>query len=286
MIFDYIIGNPPYQTSEKKKISSKLYVQIVHRMIDHYRDEMIFITPRPIILPGGLNKNYKHIKEYVCAVKDTSKYFNENTNSIYWKISKKKSSGKIRYNNNDVDELWECYTIDAKDFYLDYMKISPKFNNRKKLMIRASHSPLRGYRGVMEDRPFDNSVQVVHQRKGKEEHNRLHKYVSREKINHLSKKDKLIVAYASKWFPPWIGNDILSEYFGVVEEKDYPNQLQNIKSFMSTDTIKNYVISFSKMTGSNYYNALWQIPELDFSRAWTDKEVREELKLDEEHKWL
>ncbi len=51
-------------------------------------------------------------------------------------------------------------------------------------------------------------------------------------------------------------------------------------SYLETATIRDFIIGYSQMTGSNYYNALWQLSEVDFSHPWDDDLVKKEFNIE------
>jgi hypothetical protein len=277
MKFDYIIGNPPYQSSTSRagKGSKKIYFQITHKMMDLFKEQMIFICPKPILTKGTMNRRQKEIISMLTTVKEADKYFKESTNAIIFKLDRKNKSSKVFNKDTNRYEMWyECLFDGAKDFFPLFLKLSSKENNKPKLKIKPSHSPI-GYKSS--EITDTGDVKVIHQSEGNGPANRKIKYTSINK----PKMEKIVVAYSSKWFTPFITDYHTSEFFGIITEKDYPKeQWNNIISYLSTDTIKDFIEGVSKMKQSNYYNGLWQLTEVDFSHPWTDEMVRKEFGLD------
>jgi len=129
----------------------------------------------------------------------------------------------------------------------------------------------------LSDSQTPNAVEVLHQSNGSSSPaQRKIKYTK----ENFPRVNKIVISYSSKWFTPFITNLHLSEFFGVIDETMYDKkQWNNIISYLSTDTIKNFLIEQSIMSGNAYFNGLWQLSEVDFTRPWTDQEVKEEFGL-------
>ena len=275
MKFDYVIGNPPYQgpTSQGGKGSSKLYFKVTKKALDLCKDEIAFVTPRPILQNGAKNSAYEQMKT-TRSINDADGFFKESTNAIWWVNNPNSPHLQKKYNNKPIRHLYEAYHRDLnfmKEFYPLFQKISYTMNKFPKLRIKPSHFPLGVPASAM---TTSGQIEVIHQSRGDGPSNRKIKYLKEDSdlLDSLKTGTKLVVPYSSSWFTPFITNEITSEFFGVISAEDY--NLMNVKSFIETQTIKNFILGYSKMTGSNYFNALWKLPEVDFSHPWTDDEVQ------------
>jgi len=92
----------------------------------------------------------------------------------------------------------------------------------------------------------------------------------------LPKTEKIVIAYSSKWFTPFVTDTHLTEFFGVIDESMYPReQFDSIISYLSTAVIQEFIEGYAEMKSSNYYNGLWQLSEIPFDRIWDNASVRE-----------
>ena len=267
MTFDFIVGNPPYQmpNHEGGKGSQKLYFKITKRMTQKFRVNLAFVTPRPQIMPGSANTSFS-IMNQLKSVNPADEYFNEKTNAIWWVMDTKEHE-TVKYQNKQV-KLWECYHPDVAEFWPLLMAISYRHNNYPKLKIKVSHSPI----GHKASELGEGDIPVIHQSNGQGPQGRAIKYTNITK----PKKDRIIIPYASKWFTPFITGSNVSEFFGVID--DYPrDQWDNIISYLRSETIKKFIQDGAKISGNNYFNMLWQLPEVDFSRPWTNQQVQDEF---------
>jgi len=141
MKFNYIVGNPPYQAPSNNagRGSKKLYYSITSRMLDRYKEQMGFITPKPILIESGINPCYEKIQQTVNTIFNAEEYFKEATNAIAFILGEPKKN--INYNSNPIprDKLYICYSENAENFYPLYLKLSYKHNGFKKLKIKPSH---------------------------------------------------------------------------------------------------------------------------------------------------
>ncbi len=290
MKFNYVIGNPPYQgpNAQAGRGSKKIYFQITNKMLNQYTDQMAFITPKPIIMDGVMNTSFTEITNRITQVQDAQKYFKEATNAIWFLLGDPGPPGpiestigvqganKIVKTENGNRRLFALYSDNAEIFYPEYLKLSHKHNNHQKLKIRPSHFPI-GHRANNISKTDKGYGAILHQSNGSGPGGRKVKYLNTPLLDNPQralKPQRLIIAYSSKWFTPFITDLELSEFFGVL---DYPGQEENVISYLSTDTIKDFIINFSEMNNSNYFNGLWQLSEVDFSHPWTDAEVQEEF---------
>jgi len=87
MKFDYIIGNPPYQMPKKTHVtgSKNLYVPISLKMIDYYKEQLSFITPRQIIRTSKMDFLSLPLSRICYLPEDT---FNAGTITCFWILSK------------------------------------------------------------------------------------------------------------------------------------------------------------------------------------------------------
>ena len=272
MKFDYIIGNPPYQspTSNAGKGSKKLYFNLTKKFCGLFKEQMIFLTPKQILVNTSMNTAFDCIQNKIQSIKNREHYFTVNSPIIEFLLSHNPKG--LVYNNKSIEHLYEAYSENAKEFYPFYSKISPRFTKHKKLKIRPSHYPF-GYKASHYSKePKEGYVEVKHQKqKG------THKvFIDPDKITPESSIKKIIVPYASDYFEPYVSNELLTEFFGIITVNDYPEEMfDSILSYLKTDFIKYYITEYSKMTGSNYYNALWQLPEVPFDRTWNTKKLED-----------
>ncbi len=275
MKFNYIIGNPPYQspTSGAGKGSNKLYFKITDRLIKKFSTQMYFICPKAIIVESTMNPSFDIIKKFTSKVSDVGEYFKEATVPVSFLVNSVVPKS-LTYNGEIIEQIEYCYS--SKEFWDFYQKISIRYNKRKKLKIKPSHSPV-GYKAseIIETK---TDYPLLHQSNGEEDSpgKRKIKYIDTPIEGKESLKPRLIIAYGGGWFDPIITDMYLAEFFGVVDDT---YDLENVKSYLSTNTIKRFILEYNKVIGASYYNALWQLPELDFSHPWDDEMLKKEFNI-------
>ena len=290
MKFDYVIGNPPYQyPNGVKSAGDKLYIPIALKMFDLLTTNgiMSFITPKAVLRI----KNKQIIKEFDKHLKfvdfTANERFNIGQNVIQWRFARDSTTGievcTKAGNRYKVLKTHEIY--DEGDYNLINIlnKVDYTKNSSEKMEI---------VRGTASSHLNVISLAKCHIENGE---NTTAVLCSRKKfsdcIGYVNNKDlkgkntvrTITVPYGRPWSDtnlPMIYDGYVDEMFFIMKDnKDLENKLIYLKSKLITYCVNEYTHKI-KSDGKN--NFLYRVPEVDFSKEWSDEELYKEFKLTEQ----
>jgi hypothetical protein len=279
--FNYIIGNPPYQSPDSA--ASKLYIDISKRVIKMINKggEIIFLTPQAIAQPNGiLSKFYKNNIEYVDYTADEK--FDVGVYIVEWKVTTSQRQ-KIKVINKDKsvdfrDTKDEYFLIDKDEIeprkYIDRMV---KINGENPLIIHNSPNPSPG-----DDYPkcSYNKYSIV---KNAKTNAIFHTNVLPPLYNKrkLSIQSSMNLNNESMW-------DDNRDYGGLIYSFDISKlsetEIHNLKAFILSPPFKALQMMFRSIRMTGFSNILGAWNTLDFSKERTDAEILDLLCKDDKEK--
>lgn len=282
--FDYIVGNPPYHYPSGVNPAEKLYVDISIKCLEILKPDGIisFITPAAIMQKGLLNKVFNKIKNNIISVNfDSDKFFNIGQTVITWNYSPNYTGmisliedGKKRV----VEGIDDVYRKKDADFYKIMKKVDITYNNKDKLRVSICGS------GTVQKKISDTKTDEYTEEVWCNSKKHRIKYCKMsDKVNVLNEK-RLIIPYVGGWSEGAFISDLEVNKNTTLSHKGIKqNELENMKNYLNSKLISYLVVNFSIVVKpSAYYTFVSKLPELDFSKPWTDEELYKEFNITEE----
>lgn len=285
MKFDVIVGNPPYQYPKGIEPSTKLYIDITDKIIPLVKKDgtLTFITPQGILQDGRKNRVYKKIDGKIKRVDYTANNnFNIGQSVCAWTyIPNGSKEIEVVCNNKNyrVNNLFEVCREECQTLNKICNKISYRRNGRQQLAITASGNIDGIHNNYLSLEKQDNMVEVFH-------------YSKKQNIqfvnpNLVSSRLKIIIPFMGGWETGCNITEKRCSLFFMVNKLDAYNKntLEKIKIYLESKLISYAVVNYTSPKGikpSQAYVFLSRLPELDFTRSWTDEELYKEFKLTQE----
>lgn len=277
--FDVVIGNPPYNTEQKKSGSSPLFHLFVYQALK-IAQYISFILPSRYFAGGkGLDKFRKAILERtdIVSIKqfnDASTIFGNSVDikgGVHYLLVDSQYSGKCNYNGIEINLNQYDILVDDVDTYTLIDKIKKVPN------ITSLYMP-RGYYGletnvkVLDTNDKECFKCFVSKQKGSV------KYILKNKITKKCDFYKVLVPKAAHKGKSGFGITVISPpnsvytgtFFGFkVDGKD---QAESLFSYLQC-RLPNYMLSLRKITQDISSKTLEWIPLPPLDREWTDKKI-------------
>jgi hypothetical protein len=250
-MFDYIVGNPPYQYPKTQRSKSKkLYLDIFKRVI-HLGDQTIFLAPNNSVIKS---QHYSVTQEPIEFVEfNFEDYFPQ----IKQKICMFKTNSKLKIKNKS---FYDYSLVGDKLFYEIYEKFRYLSSKRlhNKMFFRYSPPKTTGNflvwskrkEGIVE-RGYLNAKPPLH-------------------------NDKKIIISLTKTHNPknlFCDNRDFSNEFIFTKYRD-TNQIKNIESFIYSDFFIQAVKSFKIISGDSFNKMLCYCPIFDDTKKYSSQDVR------------
>lgn len=287
MKFDFIVGNPPYQYPDKNTNTKSLYLDITDMSIDLLTDTGVisFITPKLILVNGSKksrkDKVHNFFDKYLSIVDYTvNDGFDVDINIVSWKCDKNKKSNDIKIIDNDtvrvVNSIGEVCESRISTFTAIKNKVFYDTNGKDKLQIRQTHSDILGIADTQVEKTDLYNVPVMSDRKTCDTI-----YTTKKSLIKLEERNKLVIPLRTNW-KGYIGitNKPLSHFWFTNKIGSYDSQLENVKKYLESDLISYIILKYTdEYRGNGNFGALYKLPELDFSKEWSNEDLYKEFKL-------
>jgi site-specific DNA-methyltransferase (adenine-specific) len=275
--FDYIVGNPPYQYPKGGAANKKLYIDISTKIIPLLKSNgtMIFITPTAILNRGQQNSTYNMlIKKLTLVDYSANEYFDVGQKVCSWTLGK--ASNKIRIISTDGTIRYVSHidnVCDVKDIFLNSVlnKVSYKKNNKNKLAVICSNK--RG--GVEQKDIVENGTNNVISHKSNAINLKTN-MTTKYKYPHL------LLPYLGRFEKKNITTEMFTGQFYTNKHKMSEEELKNINEYIFSKLISYCLINSKILYSKSAYVFYTSLPELDFTRTWTDEELYKEFNITEE----
>ena len=285
MKFDHIVGNPPYQYPKNsgKSVMSKLYIDISVRIQKFVKDSgsLSFVTPKAILY--SQSKIQKLLEDLVVVDYKAHEYFVKSVDVLIvsWQV---KPQGKTQ------DEIKVCmsndkvkYVKEKKDLsnYNEEMlisilnKVNRNYNNRKRMCIRNASSQ-------------DGTIEMKKCHVLQDEKNKYPVYCARQKyVENIGYTDSFqtsqprivipfgrIYANAKNRTAQIVPGMIDEMFYVTTNQSDIDNKLMYLNSKLIIYCVNEYI---HKIKNSGFNEFLSKLPQLDFTRSWSNEELYKEF---------
>ena len=270
MKFNYAVGNPPFQHSEKKGL--KIYDKITAKIFSLLEDDgkMSFITPVALLKEGKQNNVLKKLKPHITSIDfDVDDMFDVGQKVLGFGLDKAKVgiTYEVTENHRTIvqDDL---YRPSEKMFFL----ISKKVRGEK-LPIHVNST---------------DSCQKIRIEKEKTEDFCVPVYCNtiKQRIQYINKKDdfkierRLIIPYVGRWYEGSFIDTIHVKSMYVSNRGLSEEEMLNIKSFLETKLVAYLVVKYSDVIYPlGYFDYLSKLPNPGLHKSWTDEEIYEKYNL-------
>ncbi len=294
MKFDYIIGNPPYQypkgTASPMK---KLYIDISVRIQKFVKDNgsLSFVTPKAILysqskiqdlLKDLVKVDYKAHEYFVKSVDVliVSWQVKPNARDTRSKIKVLMSNDKVKYvqNKKDLSNYNEELLISTLN------KVNRHYNNRKRMCIRNASSQ-------------DGTIEMKKCHVLRDEKNKYPVHCARQKyVENIGYTDSFqttiprivipfgrIYANAKNRTAQIVPGMIDEMFYVTTNQSDLNNKLMYLNSKLVIYCVNEFL---HKIKNSGFNEFLSKLPELDFTRPWSNEQLYEEFNITKEEQGL
>jgi hypothetical protein len=278
--FDVVVGNPPYQDSDKNNTSVSLWIPFTQKSIILSKEYILFITPINW-LNIGLSK-YSHMREHNISNififdKKNSPFNNIGIEVGYFLINKNLNFNQSTIiNNENIINLNEYSSLPKNIYDSNSLKIWNKFfSNSEKLGISRKDQVHTQRKELWSTIKSDIYCHKTYVSKSKD------MVIWSNVIKSNFEQLKVMIPESmshKKCFMDKNCNISQSIFYKIVDDENMGNNLITfIKSKLFT-----YIIEVSKWTPALPQSTLENIPKIDLCKSWTDIELYEYFNLTQE----
>jgi len=280
MQFDYIIGNPPYQYPKgAASPMAKLYIDISLRIRGFVKEtgSISFVTPKAILYSSSKIKDL--LKNLTVVDYSATNFFRLQILIVAWQV-KPGYQGDIITITKTKRKMTPTVSLladDQEEILIPILnKVNYKQNGRRRMRIRNASSqkgsvPMQDCH-VIKDKI--NQFPVYCQR------TKFFNNIGYTKQNQVT-VDRLVIPFGRKFRKgnlPKIRNMMVDEmfYLSLVNDDTLKHQLEFISSKLVTYCVNEYV---DRIKNSGFNEFLGLLPELDFTKEWTNVDLYKEFNL-------
>lgn len=282
--FDVVVGNPPYQLGKDKLFYMK-FIKLAYEISNKY---VLFITPAAIFTTNvKFYEDKKNKFEYINLDPKTHEYFKVGLGTLfsYYVIDKNKNDFEVTVNFGDNEQQLNLkklkYNIlDKRNYDLIFDSIMSKY------YLKGIKKRFKGKGDLINK--IEDAGHIFKKEKTKDFQYPAYLSSKHDRKNVFSRKpgegygiSKLVVTdimepNRAERFSEFNKDKSVgrySNYFKVNNEKE----AKNIQNFFNSDLYK----FLDKKNRSGRY-AFLNIPDIDYSKLWTDQELYEYFDLTQE----
>ena len=265
MKFDVIIGNPPYQDSSAKS-SKKLWPEFVTNSFKRLENNGYLGMITPSSWMGGASSVFQLMKSNQCEYLFTNiaHHFPGIGSTFSAYLIKNSSRNSITKTDIGIDIDFGSADALPRDINRNSLSIIQKFNS-------ANHLPIK----------FDSFCHTQRVERVSPTQTSEFKYPNRHGASsivwsneeHPATKKQKVMFYMSGIPKPYYDNG----NFGITQHQGYievlsPYEGENLVKYLSSNLVRFFILSLSHAQAWNK-NILLDIPHIDLTRTWTDKEI-------------
>lgn len=260
MMFDVIIGNPPFDDSANKAKNNKLWHKFVKEADSLLKTNGIlgFVTPSSIFIPYvGFGKWFVSdlLKKYTlvdAVVHEPKQYFDVGVGTCHWIVQKCVGQHLV-----EIPVL--------RDEIID--NILNKVNNNTKKMVLVHENPT-----VTKNDFNKGSFEIYYSGKNKTT-------IAHQPIN--TGALKIVFPFSAKYENQFVTTESTAHFNRVLYVANQ-TEAANVQSYTLSKLYRFYAANYMKTAGFTPAVKNNQLPELDNSKTWTDSDVYAHFKLSEE----
>ena len=288
MKFDVVIGNPPYQDGKKDTSYNQLWAEFFVRGFNLLKDDGIQVLIHPATWATPKDSNRRNITNEVVDIlrshatfinyMECGKYFPKVGSTFsYTVVTKAQNDGFMRV-VTDVDE----FTVDTPSNFID--NVLSKDNDKIAISII---NKIRNYGSREVIKKGKSLVGNLSDTKDDAHIYRVQYAATTEKwsdVQHpLQNMKKVLFAnQSSKNYPVYDDGISAPCNRGAIYEVSSADEGNNIVETMKTDVMNFFFSRLRFHHGLLNTNVINSIPNLDYSRVWTNDELMSEFSLTSE----
>ena len=288
MKFDVVIGNPPYQDGSKDTSYNQLWAEFFVRSFELLKDDGVqhmihpatWATPKDETRKNITNEVVKILKDHCIFLNylECGKHFPKVGSTFsYTVVTKKKNNGPMNVVTDD-----DAFTVDSPSVFID--NVLPRDNNKVAISIVTKIKNYGSRKVITKGKSLVGDLSPT---KDKDHPYRVQYAATTEKwsnvIHPLQNVKKVLFAnQSSKNYPVYDDGISAPCNRGAIYPVSSSEEGNNIVETMKTDVMDFFFSHLRFHHGLLNTNVINLIPDLDYSKLWSNEELMIEFGLDEE----
>ena len=288
MKFDVVIGNPPYQDGKKDTSYNQLWAEFFVRSFELLKDDGVqhmihpatWATPKDETRKNITNEVVKILKDHCIFLNylECGKHFPKVGSTFsYTVVTKKKNNGPMNVVTDD-----DAFTVDSPSVFID--NVLPRDNNKVAISIVTKIKNYGSRKVITKGKSLVGDLSPT---KDKDHPYRVQYAATTEKwsnvIHPLQNVKKVLFAnQSSKNYPVYDDGISAPCNRGAIYPVSSSEEGNNIVETMKTDVMDFFFSHLRFHHGLLNTNVINLIPDLDYSKLWSNEELMIEFGLDEE----